>query len=120
MVFYNFDKPKYEVEKEILRVIKEDSSHKIPAKWKNCNQGDYFERIYIYFKDGPEELYQIGFTGDSTDWNHSSGSRLSLIGQFSGKWKFERDLDQKEIDRITKRVESEILSKIKFEYYKTD
>src|SRR5690348_18057550 len=85
LVFYHFDADKYDVEKEILNVINKDSAYTVPQKWVEHTKGDYFERIYIYFKKNPEELYQIGFTGDSSDWKHSTTSRLGLISVYQDR-----------------------------------
>ena len=119
--FYDFDITKYEVEKALLQVINEDSTYRVPAKWKSHTKGDSFERIYFYFPHGPEELYQIGFTGDNNEWQKSSTSRLGLISIYQGKqFMYEDELSWKEQDRIQKRFEEEILSKIKYSYNKND
>jgi len=120
LVFYHFDADKYDVEKEILNVINKDSAYTVPQKWVEHTKGDYFERIYIYFKKNPEELYQIGFTGDSSDWKHSTTSRLGLISVYQGEqFKYEDELSNREINRIENRFETDILSKIKYTYYKS-
>ena len=73
------------------------------------------------FKNNPEELYQIGFTGDSTNWNQNSSCRLGLISVYQGKqFQYENELSNKEIERIEKRFETEILSKIKYSYFKSN
>ena len=121
LVFYHFDVSKYDVEKEISAIINKDSSYSLPVKWKGVNKGDYFEMIYIYIKNSPEEIYRIGFTGDSSVWKHSSTSRLALVSQFDGDtWRNESELSNKEIKRIENRFETEILSKIKYTYYKSE
>lgn len=120
LVFYHFDANKYDVEKEISTIINKDSSYSLPMKWKGVNKGGYFEMIYIYFKNSPEEIYRISFTGDSSVWKHSSTSRLALVSQFDGDtWRNESELSNKEIKRIENRFETEILSKIKYTYYKS-
>lgn len=120
LVFYHFDANKYDVEKEIVNVINKDFAYKLPTKWSGVNKGDYFEMIYIYFKNNPEEIYRTGFTGDSSLWKHSSTSRLALVSQFDGDiWRNESELSNKEVERIEKRFETEILSKIKYTYYKS-
>jgi hypothetical protein len=120
-MFYDFYHSKYEVEDEIKRVINENQNYVVPVKWKDSNKGDIFETIYVYMKSNPEELYQIGFTDDSAVWKNSSTSRLALILQFDGDtWRNNAELSRKEKDRITKRFEHEILSKIKYEYNKTE
>lgn len=121
IVFYHFNSNKYDVEKEISNIINKNSEYTVPQKWFEHTKGDYFERIYIYFQNNPEELYQIGFTGDSTDWKRSSSSRLGLISIYQGKeFQYEDQLSDKEIKRIEKRFETEILSKIKYSYYKSE
>src|SRR6266700_5077834 len=113
--FYDFNVSKYDVEKEIIRVIRADSVHQVPNKWLSHTAGDYFERIYIYFANSPEELYQVGFTGDSTEWNISSTCRLGLISIYQGdQFQYQRDLSSKEIIRIQNRFEQEVLRKIKY------
>ncbi len=121
IVFYDFSSSKYEVEKELLNIINKDSIYSVPDKWKSHTEGDYFERIYIYFPSSPEELYQIGFNGDSTEWNNSlHGSRLGFVSIYQGdQFKYESDLNNKEIARITKRFEDSILSKVKYHYNKS-
>ena len=120
IIFYQFEANKYDVEKEILNVIN-NSSHTLPTKWKDCNKGDYFEMTYVYFKNNPEEIYRLRFKYDSSIWNTSSTSTLALISQFDGDtWRNDDELSNKEIQRIQKRFETEILSKIKVPYFKSD
>lgn len=120
--FYNFDASKYVIEKEILKAINEDSVYTVPQKWIEGTKGNnYFETMYVYFKNNPEEMYQIGFIGDSTDWNNSSSSTLAIIIQFNGEvWNYKNDISRKGIVRITKRFEDEILSKIPYRYSKSN
>ena len=118
--FYDFNVPKAEVEKEIMLIINSDSTYAVPKKWLSHTSDDYFKRIYIYFKDKPEELYQIGFTNEA-DWQHSPSSRLGLISVYSGQqFQYESDLSKKELQRITKRFETQILSKVKCPYSRTE
>ena len=118
--FYNFNASKAEIENEIMSTINDDSTYTVPKKWLSHTSDDYFKRIYIYFKDKPEELYQIGFTNEA-DWQDSPSSRLGLISVYSGhQFQYESDLSKKEIQRITKRFETQILSKVKYPYSKTE
>lgn len=120
LTFYNFNVSIAEIEKEILSTINKDSTYVVPNKWLPHTKDDYFERIYVYFKNNPEELYQIGFTNEA-DGKHSSSSRLGLISVYNGhQFQYESDLPNKEIQRITKRFETEILSKVKYSYRKTE
>ncbi len=121
IVFYNFNATKYDVENALLNVINADSNYITPIKWKEHTEGDYFERIYIYFKGSPEELYQLGFNYDSTIWRESATSRLAFISIYQGdQFQYESDLSAKEIKRVEKRFETEILQKLKITYYKAD
>jgi len=120
--FYNFSVSKYEAEKEIIKVINKDSSYSAPGKWKDTiGLSGPIELIYVYFSSSPEEMYQVGFTGDSFKWKTSSVCRLSLDGVFDGdRWRFESDLSSKEQKRIQKRFEDRILSKMNLYYYKSN
>ncbi len=119
IVFYNFNASKYDVDAAFKEAIN-SSPYKLPQRLEYIHQADYFERIYINYTSNPEEMYQIGFTGDSTDWNKSSTCKLGLIGQFNGKtWLFERDLSRKEMERIENRFEQTILSRVNYSYYKS-
>ena len=115
--FYSFGATKSEIQNQISSIISKDSQFTVPKKWLECTTGDYFERYYIYFSKNPEEMYQIGFTGDSLEWNNSSSSKLGLIAVYDGKiFKYESDLSSREIKRIEKRFEEEILSKLSLPY----
>lgn len=118
---YDFNAPKYDVEKEILNVINKDSAHTVPRKWIEGTKLDYLERFYVYYNGNPEEMYEISFS-DSASWKYASTSRLAIISQFhyGNGWKYERDLSSKEIERITKRFEETILYKMKYGYSKVD
>ena len=119
VMFYDFNASKYKVEKEILSIINNGPNHTLPPKWIGGTKGDYLEYFYIYFKNNPEEMYQIGFKYDSLTWNESSNCSLAIVSQFSGEeWKYEKDLSNNEIDRITKRFEDVILSKLSYGYIK--
>ncbi|PUZ19170.1 hypothetical protein DCM91_20850 [Chitinophaga costaii] len=121
IVFYNFDANKYDVEREILNILNRDSIYIVPDKWREHIEGDYFERIYIYFKSNPEELYQIGFTGDAKTWKRSMSSKLGLISIYNGKqFLYETDLSNKEQKRIQNRLEKELLSKIKYTFKRSN
>lgn len=43
--FYDFDITKYEVEKALLQVINEDSTYRVPAKWKSHTKGDFLKEF---------------------------------------------------------------------------
>ncbi|HMG83359.1 MAG TPA: hypothetical protein VK559_10030 [Ferruginibacter sp.] len=104
-----------------MNIISKNSIYALPPKWITADSGDYFETRYVYFSNNPEEIYRIRFVGDSNDWNNSSVCTLGIIGEFDGNtWRNESALSNKEVERITKRFEEEILSKIKYSYVKSD
>jgi hypothetical protein len=120
VMLYNFNGNKYDVQKEIFGVINKDSIYSVPKKWSEDTHelGDNLEYFFLYFKSSPEEMYRIQFA-DSASWNNSPKSCLGLISRFDGSfWKYRDDLSNKEIKRITKRFESEILSKVRYSYDK--
>ena len=121
IAFYHFNASKYNVDEELVQIINKDSAFIVPQKWSNCKNGDYLERRYVYFKSPPEEIYRIGFKYDSTTWKQSQTSTLGLISQFDGDtWRNENELNNQQIERITKRFETEFLSKVKYSYYKSE
>jgi hypothetical protein len=119
--FYDFNNSKYEIEKNLIEVINRDSTFEVPPKWIESTTGDVFKMYYVYFHQTPEELYMIGFTGDSAKWKQSPTCRLGLIGVYDGiRWRFESDLSQKEERRIQRRFEESILSKLKYYFTISD
>ena len=117
--FYNFNNCKDSVKKDLLSVINYNSLYVAPTHWNNYEQGiDTIRDIYVYFQSIPKEIYQLGFKGDTTEWRINKKScTLALVGTFNGKiWRFEKDMKSKEIERIEKRFEMEILSKMKHKY----
>jgi hypothetical protein len=120
--FYNFSVSKYEVDKELRYIITKDSAHLVPPKWIDIYKTHReIEVIYVYFSKSPEEMYRVGFTGDDSEWKNSSNCKLSLDGLFNGDhWEYRRELSYSEMKRIRGRFEKEILSRIKYNYYKTN
>ena len=121
IMFYHFNVSKYVVDKQLIDILSKDSLYVVPVKWSNCKDGDVVEMRYVYLKSPPEEIYRMAFKYDSTIWKQTSISSLAFVSQFNGEiWKNERELSKKELERITKRFEEEILSKIKYPYYKSE
>ena len=117
--FYYFNDGRDSVKKDLLSVINYNSLYTAPVNWNNYEQGiDTIRDIYVYFQSNPKEIYQLGFKGDTTEWRiNKKGCTLALVGVFNGKlWRFERDMKSKEIERVEKRLEMEILSKMKHKY----
>ena len=89
--FYNFSTPKHEVEKDLRYIINKNTDHSVPVKWADINKDTGpIEYIYIYFKLS-EEMYQVGFTGDSNEWKNSANCQLGLVGLFNGDhWEYRK------------------------------
>ena len=105
--FYNFNTNKYEIENAILSVINKDSFYVVP--------------IYVYFRNNPEELYQVRFKYDSSVWKQSATCSLALISIYQGKeFRYVEDLSSGEKKRVEKRIEKEILSKTEYNYSKSE
>jgi hypothetical protein len=119
IAFYEFNLPKYTVEKDLNNIIDKDSIFSLPAKMRPEGVDEYFETIYVNFKTNPIEIYQLGFNGDSAIWKNSTKSTLALIGVYNGdSWRFDRDLGYDEERRIEARLEDSILSKLPYPYKK--
>lgn len=118
--FYNYEVSKDKIESEILKVINKDSLYTAPPTWNNYELGvDTVYDIFIMFQSNPKEIYQIDFVGPSSDWKISSTCILALVGVFNGKlWYFERDLSSEQKERVKRRFEQEILSKMKYTFSK--
>ena len=117
IIFYDFEYSKDSVQCELQRVISEDSIYLVPNKWIDCYKSAMPGDMFLYFKRDPEEMYEISFNGDPEEWAKSPVCRLALIYQFDGvRWRKDSELRRIEEDRICKRFETEILSKIKYKY----
>ncbi len=116
--FYNFIPSKTDVKQELIRVINFNGEYTAPAHWNHYEDGkDNLEDIFIYFKNGPKELYRVGFNNYDDQSEYKDKTTLALVAVFDGHlWHSERDLTRSEESRIEKRFETEILSKMKFSY----
>ncbi len=119
--FYNYSDSKYNVEKDFLQVVS-TTTDTIPSKWKEYAVSlDFMDDKFIYFQNNPEEILRVNFTGDTTQWSSTNTCNISLFGLFKGeKWMFYHDISSDEKERIKKRLETEILSKMRHSYTKED
>ena len=117
--FYNFNASKDAVEENLLAVINKDARYTPPSKWNGYESGaDSTRDIFIMFQSIPMEVYQVDFAFKES-WSNSASCKLALVCVFDGNlWHFEDDLSSKEENRVMKRFESEILSKMKYQYSK--
>lgn len=121
MVRYRYSEKKEVIEKELLRVIKLNSDT-IPLKWKQYyKKFDFMDDNYVYFKKNPEEILRIGFIQFGNNWEENDYSELGMFLWFDGKnWYRDYEIDDENKARIIKRLEKEILSKMKYRYEKED
>jgi len=118
--FYNFSITKDVVENDLLSIINKDSVYSAPSKWNDYELGiDTVYDIFVLLHSNPKEIYQLDFVGTPSEWQNNVTCTLALVGVFDGKlWHFEKDLSSKEEERVMKRFETEILSKLKYKYTK--
>lgn len=117
----DFPVSKKKLEVAMDSLYSQHPEYKIPDKWKafdgwaKSGYGFLESRIF-YFKSSPEEMYYVTFIGDSVmlaDPNKIGiGLRAIYNGDANGKWLLGNDLDSKEKDRIDKRFDHEIISKL--------
>lgn len=122
MVRYQFLHKKNTVEKNLLKVISSETDS-LPGKWKPYyKKFDFRDDTYIYFKELPEEIYRIGFSRfGENGWEKDGFSRLSLYMWYDGEgWKTNYEITDSERERIVKRFEDEILSKMEIKYEDKD
>lgn len=102
-------------------VINKNGLNLPPAGWEDYKNSldSNFRNVYIFFPNNPAEIYHLAFVGDMARWRTSRICTLGLIGLFNDKlWKYHKDLKGKEEERIMKRLESEVLLKMKYDYIK--
>jgi hypothetical protein len=120
--FYYYSAPIDVIEKDLIRVVDEESKYSPPLKWNNYELGaDSLQDIFIAFSTNPKEIFQLGFANRVTSLEKATNAKLALVGIFDGKiWKFESDLTSNEKERVKKRLETEILSKMRYSYRKEE
>jgi hypothetical protein len=115
-----FPTSKRKVEIAIDSLYNNYPEYKLPGKWKKFNTWsdrgyNFLESRIFYFKSSPEEMYYVTFIGDSTVMADTNKVRIGIraIDNGIGRWFVEKDLDPKERERIEKRFNDEIVSKLK-------
>lgn len=121
MEVYNYSNSKIRIEQELNRVV-DIETDTIPVKWKQyCEIFDFMDDRFIYFKNKPEEVLRLSFVGDSSNWNSETNCQLTLFDWFDGsKWVRNFDIKSEDKKRIVKRLETEILSKMRYSYRKEE
>lgn len=101
--------------------------YKVPKKWEIYNSWsergyDFLEGKIFYFRYPPEEMYYVTFIGDSTALADTTKVGIGIQAVYNennhGKWLLNNDLSSKEKERIEKRFDNEIISKLE-KYTKT-
>ena len=122
----NFSVNKEQLALAIDTVYKNYPDYEIPQKWKkfdtwNERGYDFLNSRIFYFKESPEEMYYVTFRGDKTTLpNRPVSIAIRAVSNGKGKWLMQDDFSEKEIERIESRFKLEILSKIKYPYYKSE
>jgi hypothetical protein len=99
----------------------------IPDKWKTFDDWktrgyDFLVSRIFYFNSPPEEMYYVSFLGDANDSIQTDTNRTSIsiraINNGNSGWKLEKNTSSSDKERIEKRFDEEIISKLE-EYTKT-
>lgn len=120
-IYFPTSKKKLEIAMDSL--YSEHPEYKIPAKWNKYNDWskagyDFLESRIFYFKSDPEEMYYITFIGDSVALADTSKIAIGIRAVFNEKniagkwWLAADDLKSKDKERIEKRFDAEIISKL--------
>ena len=115
--FYDFIAPKSEVKKELTHIINFEGKYSAPAHWNDYEIGKDSEDIFVYFGNSPRELYCVGFRNYDDQPKYKDKTVLALVAVFDGHlWHSSSDLSRSEENRVKKRFQTEVLSKMKFYY----
>ena len=121
IICFNTSKKKLEIAIDTL--YSRHPEYKILHEWEpfntwSANGYDFLESRIFYFGN-PDEMYYVTFVGDSTILADTTkiGIGIRAINKGSYKWLLDADLESKEKERVEKRFDDEIISKLK-EYTK--
>lgn len=113
-----FKIPTQKLKSGIDSFYKANPKYVIPGKWNS--EADYWVKAnsdlkttIFYFKDAPEEMYYVTFIGAGTGDNPNY-SRLAIRGvqKNNGNWKRFEEFNTTEQERIEKRFEKEVVTKL--------
>lgn len=112
----SFDDRRFPIKKSgFVAAFDSLTEKQIPDKWKETAAGiehthefmKAWENTCLYLKDNPEEMYFVSYNGNS------KFSIISVRSVFNGgRWYIKSDLGKSEIERIEKRFDKEIITKI--------
>jgi hypothetical protein len=116
-----FSRPKEKIRKAIDSLFVVYPEYRIPEKWgywDNWKERGYgFLQSYIFYFEGrPEEMYYVTILGDGKTQADSAHTEIAIraINRGKNRWLLHEDLSEGEKDRIMRRFDSEIISKLKF------
>ena len=113
-----FPLPKTKVLKLFDTLFVQHPEYKIPQAWKKYNDWsergyDFLESRIVYFKSQPREMYYITFLDDGLSAKkNKTGIGIRAICNGDPKWVLDKDMDEDERERIEKRFDNEIVSKL--------
>jgi hypothetical protein len=121
----DFPISKKKLEIGIDSFFSKNPEYAVPGKWisdTNWVRSGYgfLESRTFYFKSQPEEMYWVTFVGDSAMLADPGVSRIAISAIFNitGRWIYGKDINDIELQRVRKRFQYEIISKIE-QYTKT-
>lgn len=117
----NFVTPKQNIEKAIDTLFAKNPELKIPEKWKEYDNWkksgyDFLDTRIFYFQSEPEEMYYVSFVEDGNEKQNENGPTILAIRYIftkrHNKWLKEEDFEIGEKERIEKRFDTEVVSKL--------
>lgn len=116
-----FPTSKKKMEEAVGSLFTNYPEYGIPKKWQHLNswedRGYGFLQSYIfYFKNAPEEMYYVTYIGDEKMLADPTNIQIAIraINNGGNRWSLNEDLNQNEKNRIIKRFNSEVISKLEF------
>ena len=116
-IYFATSKKKLEI--AIDSLFSKHPEYMILPEWEIYNDWsasgyDFLESRIFYFSN-PDEMYYVTFVGDSTLLADSTkiGIGIRAVCKGTYKWLLDADLNSKEKERIEKRFDDEIISKLK-------
>ena len=117
----NFETPKQNIEKAIETLFVKNPKFEIPEKWKvNDNWKKrgfgFLDTRIFYFQSEPEEMYYVSFVENGKEKQNENGPTIlairSIFSKRHNQWLNEEDFENDEKERIEKRFDMEIISKL--------
>lgn len=114
-----FPTSKAKLEQAVDSLFANYPQYRIPGKWQNFDNWNdrgysFLESNIFYFQDEPEEMYYVTYIGNQKMLADPTKIKIGIraINNGGNRWLLEEDLSQDEKNRIIKRFDSEIISKL--------